>query len=66
MTGTDVLIRSSREDLLTVCCHCHRVRDTDGEWEVRFVPESELVSHGICRSCFVEFYPKIPLPKDSR
>lgn len=59
MTATDFLTGlADGQSLRCVCCHCHRVRNSDGEWEVQFVPQSEPVSHGICRDCFFEFYPK--------
>lgn len=67
MTGTNVLIpAASSHEFLTVCCHCHRVREVGGEWEVRYVPESDPVSHGICRACFAEYYPTVRLPASVR
>lgn len=63
MTGTAVLSRSSADHgLVSVCCHCQRVRGHSGEWEFQFVPDDRLVSHGICRECYREFYPGYPLP----
>ena len=67
MTGTAVLtVPADAHELTTICCHCHRVQTADGQWEPRFVPKGELVSHGICRECFAEFYPGVPLPKPNR
>ncbi len=49
------------EKIITICCHCHQVKDVDGNW----YPESILddvevdydLSHGICPDCMKEHYP---------
>jgi hypothetical protein len=67
MTGTDVLdFISAGGDIVTVCCHCSRVRTTEGRWEVRELPSGRSASHGICRDCFAEFYPDVPIPPNVR
>lgn len=47
---------------ITQCCHCRCTRHVDDasrwDWVPRYVDEMpELVSHGICPSCFAYFYP---------
>jgi hypothetical protein len=67
MNGTAILETPPvGEQLVTVCCHCRRVRFPGGQWETRFLPDQELVSHGICASCFREFYPTIRMPDERR
>jgi hypothetical protein len=65
MTSIAVRIdRTNTQSYVCVCCLCHRVKAPSGEWEPRFLPDDELVSHGICRSCFVRNYPEIPVPSE--
>jgi hypothetical protein len=66
MSGTAVLnATSASAELVCVCCHCHRVRTESGEWEARYVAESDDLSHGICRECYREFYPGYRLPRSA-
>lgn len=52
---------SRLEGLLSMCCHCHRVRQDDGAWVavqqyLQAFPDLQL-SHGICQHCLREHYP---------
>lgn len=49
--------------LVRMCCHCRRVRTTDG-WDHDPVPPGLRVTHGICRECFVLHYPEYACPDD--
>jgi hypothetical protein len=65
MVGTElpngVLLDRS---VATSCCHCRRVRTVAG-WEYAEVPADTRVSHGICRECFVAYYPEFAPPPDA-
>jgi hypothetical protein len=64
MSGSAVLSSPcADEELVCVCCHCRRVRTETGDWEPRYVSESDEVSHGICRECYGRFYPGRRLPR---
>lgn len=47
--------------LLTVCCHCQRIRNERASWEPldRYVSRhaGAPVSHGLCDACLAEHYP---------
>lgn len=47
--------------LLTVCCHCQRIRNERAAWEPidRYVARQvgTRVSHGLCEECLERYYP---------
>ena len=45
------------DGIVTICCHCKRVRDEDGNWHDVELGE-QVLSHGICPVCFKEHYPE--------
>lgn len=52
---------SSKENFLTVCANCQKVRADDGEWlhDSYFLQKfpSVRVSHSICPKCLKQLYP---------
>jgi hypothetical protein len=46
-----------------VCCHCRRVWAGD-HWQTPPEPPQAVLTHGICRECFVIHYPEFPVPDD--
>lgn len=53
--------KSSKEEFLTVCANCQKVRADDGEWlhDFYFLQKfpSLKVSHSICPKCLKQLYP---------
>ncbi len=50
-----------KEEILTVCANCQKVRTDDGEWlhDLYFLQKfpSVKVSHSICPKCLKQLYP---------
>jgi len=53
--------KSSKEEILTVCANCQKVRTEDGEWlqDLYFLQKfpSVKISHSICPKCLKQLYP---------
>jgi hypothetical protein len=65
MPGVAVLDCPPRErEVVRVCCHCQRIRDSSGEWQLPAEDTRERVTHTICRTCFLTFYPEVPPPPE--
>jgi hypothetical protein len=58
--GTTLLIEPrTSEEMVCVCCHCHRERSEANEWRERVPKSGERLTHGICADCISELYPDI-------
>jgi hypothetical protein len=49
---------TDRQTLVSVCCHCHRVKSRAGGWDDHPLPDAARVSHGICPDCIAAYYPE--------
>jgi hypothetical protein len=64
MLESAVLVPSSESQVFVrVCCHCRRVRSAAG-WQRTDEAPQAIITHGICRDCFVALYPAFPLPDE--
>lgn len=52
----------SLEGILTICMHCHKIRDPDATWQrlEQYMSEHSDVnfSHGVCPECLEKHYPE--------
>jgi hypothetical protein len=55
---------SESQEVVRVCCHCRRVWTKVGGWQRPVETPRVITSHGICRDCFVAFYPEFPPPDE--
>jgi hypothetical protein len=64
MSETELLIRPSEDqDIVRSCCQCRRIWTGD-EWREPSETPRGMMSHGICRDCFLIHYPGFPLPDE--